>query len=125
MSDSTTTLLSPSVDVTANLYSNPQLLAAKLQGTKAHEAAQQLEASLFATVLEKMEKNLVPGQDEDHPDAATDSLTAMSVQTLSQALAKQNLLGIANMVEKSLAAKQQGIAPVSGSPKAADKKEKK
>jgi glycerol-3-phosphate O-acyltransferase len=54
------------------LLSDPKQLAARLQSQRARAGAEEFEASLFATVLEKMEKNLSL-EDEQNNDAGHDT----------------------------------------------------
>jgi Rod binding domain-containing protein len=88
------------------------MLAARLQSDRAAAGAQEFEASLFATVLAKMEKNLSIEDDQSN-DAGHDTWGALGVRAVSQALAQRHVLGIASMIEKSLGIKSD-VSPNSG-----------
>lgn len=100
--------------VTNTLISDPKELQTKLRDQRAAKGAQEFEASLFGTVLEKMEKNLSI-EDEQDNDAGHDTWGAMGVKAVSEALAQRHVLGIANMIEHTLGLKSAGTSPVSGS----------
>ena len=85
----------------AQVFSDPKQLAAHLQSQRARAGAEEFEASLFATVLEKMEKNLSL-EDEQNNDAGHDTWGALGVRAVSQSLAQRHVLGIAQMIEHSL-----------------------
>jgi hypothetical protein len=91
---------------------DPKLLAARLQSDRAGAGAQEFEASLFSTVLAKMEKNLSI-EDDQSDDAGHDTWGALGVRAVSQALAQRHVLGIASMIEKSLGIKSDA-SPDSG-----------
>jgi hypothetical protein len=80
---------------------DPKQLAAHLQSQRATAGAQEFEASLFSSVLEKMEKNLSI-EDEKSNDAGHDTWGALGVRAVSQALAQRHVLGVAAMIERSL-----------------------
>jgi len=98
--------------ISTELLTDPKQLAARLQSKRAVSGAEEFEASLFASVLEKMEKNLSI-EDEQNDDAGHDTWGAMGVRAVSQALAQRHVLGIAGMIEHSL-----GVASASGTPSA-------
>lgn len=103
--------------LTTEILSDPKQLAARLQSQHARAGAEEFEASLFATVLAKMEKNLSL-EDEQNNDAGHDTWGALGVRAVSQALAQRHVLGIAQMIEHSL-----GLNSIAGPPasaKAAD-----
>ncbi len=91
---------------------DPKVLAARLQSDRAASGAQEFEASLFSTVLAKMEKNLSIEDDQSN-DAGHDTWGALGVRAVSQALAQRHVLGIASMIEKSLGIKPD-VPPNSG-----------
>jgi Rod binding domain-containing protein len=105
MSSPTTPTANP---LSATLLSDPKQLAARLQSQKAASGAEEFESSLFATVLEKMEKNLSI-EDEQNEDAGHDTWGAIGVRAVSQALAQRHVLGVADMIEHSL-----GLASAAG-----------
>lgn len=94
----TSPLLTP---VSTELISDPKQLAAHLQSQRASSGAEEFEATLFATVLDKMEKNLSI-VDEQNNDAGHDTLGALSVRAISQALAQRHVLGISDMIQHAL-----------------------
>ena len=100
------------------LIADPKQLAAHLQSQRATSGAEEFEASLFASVLEKMEKNLSI-EDEQNNDAGHDTWGAIGVRAVSQALAQRHVLGIASMIEHSLGLASASGAPSSGSSQAA------
>jgi hypothetical protein len=87
--------------VSTQILSDPKQLAAHLQSQRASSGAEEFEASLFASVLEKMEKNLSIGDDQNS-DAGHDTWGAIGVRAVSQALAQRHVLGISNMIEHAL-----------------------
>jgi Rod binding domain-containing protein len=95
------------------IISDPKQLQAHLRDQRATNGAQELEASLFSSVLEKMEKSLSI-EDEKDDDAGHDTWGAIGVKAVSQALAQQHVLGIANMIEHSLGLKSSAASPVTG-----------
>ncbi len=94
--------------LSTQLLSDPKQLAARLQSKKAASGAEEFEASLFASVLEKMEKNLSI-EDDPSDDAGHDTWGAIGVRAVSQALAQRHVLGVAGMIEHSL-----GLSSASG-----------
>jgi len=90
--------------LSTEILRDPKQLATHLQSTRAAAGAQEFEASLFASVLEKMEKNLSI-EDDQNSDAGRDTWGAIGVRAVSQALAQRHVLGIASMIEKSLGIK--------------------
>jgi glycerol-3-phosphate O-acyltransferase len=100
--------------LSSQLLTDPKQLAAQLQSQRASKGAEELEASLFATVLEKMEKNLSI-EDEKNDDAGHDSWGAIGVRAVSQALAQRHVLGISNMIENALGLKSAAASPNPGS----------
>lgn len=90
--------------VGAQLFGDPQEIAAKLKSRRGAEGAREFEASLFSGVLEKMEKNLSI-EDEDSNDAGHDTCSALAVSSLAKGLAQGHLLGISDMIERSLGLK--------------------
>ena len=109
--------------LTNQLLSDSKQLAAHLQSQRARAGAEEFEASLFATVLEKMEKNLSL-EDEQNSDAGHDAWGAIGVHAVSQALAQRHVLGIAQMIEHSLGLKVATGVPEPGTPRAAATGEK-
>ena len=105
MSSPTTTPLNP---LSTQLLTDPKQLAARLQSKRAVSGAEEFEASLFGSVLEKMEKNLSI-EDEQNEDAGHDTWGAIGVRAVSQALAQRHVLGVAGMIEHSL-----GLSSASG-----------
>lgn len=101
--------------LTTELLRDPRELAAHLQSQRASAGAEELEASLFSSVLEKMEKNLSI-EDQQNDDAGHDTWGALGVRAVSQALAQRHVLGIASMIEHSLGIKQAASSPNTGSP---------
>lgn len=100
--------------LSTSILRDPTQLAARLRSERASSGAQEFEASLFASVLEKMEKNLSI-EDEQNNDAGHDTWGALGVRAVSQALAQRHVLGIAAMIERSLGINSTA-APNSGSP---------
>jgi hypothetical protein len=98
--------------LSTEVFRDPKMLAARLQTDRAAAGAQEFEASLFATVLAKMEKNLSIEEDQSN-DAGHDTWGALGVRAVSQALAQRHVLGIASMIEKSLGIKSD-VSPYSG-----------
>ena len=96
-----------------DLISDPKQLAAHLQNQRATSGAQEFEASLFSSVLEKMEKNLSI-EDDQNSDAGHDTWCALGVRAVSQALAQRHVLGIAGMIEHSLGLKSAAASPTVG-----------
>lgn len=96
------------------LLRDPKQLAAHLQAQRATSGAQEFEASLFSSVLQKMEKNLSI-EDEQNNDAGHDTWGALGVRAVSQALAQRHVLGIAGMIEHSLGLKSAATLPIAGS----------
>jgi Rod binding domain-containing protein len=94
------------------LLRDPKQLAQRLQSQRAASGAREFEAALFSSVLDKMEKNLSL-EDSQNDDAGHDTITALGVRAISQALAQKHVLGIAAMIERSL-----GIKSPSGPPEA-------
>ncbi|MGC2210603.1 MAG: hypothetical protein WA532_10880 [Candidatus Korobacteraceae bacterium] len=92
---------SPVASLSTQLIADPKQIAARLQSQKAASGAEEFESSLFATVLDKMEKNLSI-EDEQNEDAGHDTWGAIGVRAVSQALAQRHVLGVANMIEHSL-----------------------
>lgn len=106
--------------ISAELISDPTQLAAHLKSQRAASGAEEFEASLFATVLEKMEKNLSI-EDNQSTDAGHDTWGALGVRAISQALAHRHVLGISDMIQHAL-----GIeSPASGSSRPANASENK
>jgi Rod binding domain-containing protein len=103
--------------LSTQILSDPKQLAAHLQSQRARSGAEEFEASLFATVLEKMEKNLSL-EGEENNDAGHDSWGALGVRAVSQALAQRHVLGIADMIEHSLGVSSATSSPALGSPQA-------
>ena len=99
------------------LISDPKQLQAHLRNQRATSGAQELEASLFSSVLEKMEKSLSI-EDEQNNDAGHDTWAAVGVRAVSQALAQRHVLGIAQMIEHSLGLKSAADSPTLGTPPA-------
>jgi Rod binding domain-containing protein len=96
------------------IIADPKQLAAHLQSQRASSGAQEFEASLFSSVLEKMEKNLSI-EDDQNNDAGHDTWSALGVRAVSQALAQRHVLGIADMIEHSLGLKSAAVPPTTGS----------
>jgi hypothetical protein len=96
--------------LSTQLFTDPKQIAASLQSKRAASGAEEFEASLFASVLEKMEKNLSI-EDDQSDDAGHDTWGAIGVRAVSQALAQRHVLGVAGMIEHSL-----GLSSASGSP---------
>jgi hypothetical protein len=94
--------------LSTQLFADPKQIAARLQSKRAASGAEEFEASLFASVLEKMEKNLSL-EDEQNDDDRHDTWGAIGVRTVSQALAQRHVLGVAGMIEHSL-----GLSSASG-----------
>ena len=101
--------------LTTALISDPAQLAARLQNQRATSGAQEFEASLFSSVLEKLEKNLSI-EDDQNSDAGHDTWCALGVRAVSQALARSHVLGIAGMIEHSLGLKSAAAPTVGTSP---------
>lgn len=99
----------------ADIVRDPKQLQAQLLDQRASSGAQEFEASLFASVLTKMEKNLSI-EDEQNDDAGHDTWGAIGVRAVSQALAQRHVLGIASMIEHSLGLKSAVGSPTMGSP---------
>lgn len=99
--------------LSSEILRDPTQLAARLRSGRAAAGAQEFEASLFASVLEKMEKNLSI-EDDQNSDAGHDTWGALGVRAVSQALAQRHVLGIASMIEKSLGIKQSAVSPNAG-----------
>jgi len=97
---------------------DPKQLAAHLQSQRASSGAQEFEASLFSSVLEKMEKNLSIEDSTDN-DPGHDTWSALGVRAVSQALAQRHVLGIADMIEHSLGLNSAAASPTVGTPPAA------
>lgn len=97
------------------LVRDPKQLEAHLRDQRASSGAQEFEASLFSSVLDKMEKSLTI-EDEQSNDAGHDTWGAVGVRAVSQALAQRHVLGIASMIEHSLGLKSAADAPTLGSP---------
>jgi Rod binding domain-containing protein len=93
-----------------DIISDPKQLQAHLRDQRATKGAQEFEASLFSSVLEKMEKSLSI-EDEKNDDAGHDTWGAVGVKAVSQALAQRHVLGIANMIEHSLGLKSAATSP--------------
>jgi hypothetical protein len=100
--------------LSTEILRDPTQLATHLRSTRAAAGAQEFEASLFASVLQKMEKNLSI-EDEQNNDAGHDTWGALGVRAVSQALAQRHVLGIAAMIERSLGIKPEA-SPNLGSP---------
>src|SRR5208337_723095 len=94
------------------LTADPRQLAAHLQAQRATAGAEEFEASLFASVLEKMEKSLSI-EDESNNDPGHDTWSALGVRAVAQALAQRHVLGIAPMLEHALGL-QSAASPASG-----------
>jgi hypothetical protein len=107
-------MTTPPPELGANLQRDPKALAAQLQSSRAAAGAEELEASLFSQVLEKMEKSLSI-TDEESSDAGHESWAAIGVQALSRGLAHGHLLGIATMVDHALGVHSNGAATDAGS----------
>ena len=97
--------------ISTEILRDPKQLAAHLQSQRASSGAEEFEASLFASVLEKMEKNLSI-EDEQNNDAGHDTWGAIGVRAVSQALAQRHVLGIASMIEHSLGLNSAAALPV-------------
>lgn len=106
------------------LIADPKQLAAHLQNQRASSGAQEFEASLFSSVLEKMEKNLSI-EDESESDPGHDTWSALGVRAVSQALAQRHVLGIADMIEHALGVKSAASSPTPGTPPAETPKSNK
>jgi hypothetical protein len=102
------------IPVSAEIVRDPKQLAASLQSQRATAGAQEFEAALFSSVLEKMEKNLSI-EDGENNDAGHDTWGAIGVRAVSQALAQRHVLGIAAMIERSLGLKSSDASPSLGS----------
>ncbi|MDR3764972.1 MAG: hypothetical protein P4M01_12845 [Acidobacteriota bacterium] len=116
---------SPSISSqSVDLLRDPAELKQHLQSQRATDGAREFEASLFASVLEKMEKSLsITGESDD--DAAHDTVTAIGVRAVAQSLAQSNVLGFAPMIEKSLGIGAASTIPTTGnSPNSATTGEK-
>jgi hypothetical protein len=96
--------------VSTTLVSDPKQLETHLRNQRATSGAKELEASLFSSVLEKMEKSLSI-EDEQNSDAGHDTWGAVGVRAVSQALAQRHVLGIASMIEHSLGLKSSAASP--------------
>lgn len=103
--------------LSTQLFSDPTQLAAHLQSQRASSGAEEFEASLFASVLEKMEKNLSI-EDETNDDAGHDTWGALGVRAVSQALAQRHVLGVAGMIEHSLGLASAASSPIPDNPAA-------
>jgi Rod binding domain-containing protein len=101
--------------VATDILRDPKQLASHLRSQRATAGAQEFEASLFSSVLQKMEKNLSI-EDEQNNDAGHDTWGALGVRAVSQALAQRHVLGIASMIEHSLGLKSASASPDMGSP---------
>jgi hypothetical protein len=105
--------------LSTQLFTDPKQIAARLQSKRAASGAEEFEASLFASVLDKMEKNLSI-EDEQNDDAGHDTWGAIGVQAVSHALAQRHVLGVAGMIEHSLGISSSGTSspgnPPSSSP---------
>jgi Rod binding domain-containing protein len=106
--------------VSSQLLSDPKQLAVHLQSQRASSGADEFEASLFSTVLNKMEKNLSI-VDEQSEDPGHDTWGELGVQAISQALAQRHVLGVSDMIQHALGLK----SPASGSSQTANASEKK
>ncbi len=95
------------------LIRDPHQLAARLQSQRASSGAQEFEAALFGSVLEKMEKNLSI-EDSQNEDAGHDTWGALGARAVSQALAQRHVLGIATMIERALNLQSTSGNPNSG-----------
>jgi Rod binding domain-containing protein len=102
----------PQITSTA-ILSDPKQLAAHLQSQRASKGAQEFEASLFSSVLEKMEKSLSI-EDSTDSDPGHDTWSAVGVRAVSQALAQRHVLGVADMIEHSLGLTS--ASPILGTP---------
>lgn len=87
--------------ISSQLISDPKQLAAHLQSQRASSGAEEFESTLFATVLDKMEKNLSIVDDQSN-DAGHETLGALGVRAISQALAQRHVLGIADKIQHAL-----------------------
>ena len=103
--------------VATEFVSDPTQLAAHLRTQRATSGAQEFEASLFSSLLEKMEKNLSI-TDDQNSDAGHETWCALGVRAISQALAQRHVLGIAGMIEHSLGLKSATASPNLGTPSA-------
>ncbi len=103
------------IPLSPEIVRDPKQLQAHLRNQRANSGAQEFEASLFSSVLEKMEKSLSI-EDEQSNDAGHDTWGAMGVRAISQCLAQRNVLGIANMIEHSLGLKPAPTAPITEGP---------
>jgi Rod binding domain-containing protein len=101
--------------VSTDLLRDPTQLAAHLRSQRAAAGAQEFEASLFSSVLQKMEKNLSI-EDEQNNDAGHDTWGALGVRAVSQALAQRHVLGIARMIENSLGLNSSSASSNMGTP---------
>jgi len=105
------------IPVATDILRDPRQIQAQLLGQRASSGAQEFEASLFASVLDKMEKSLSI-EDEQNDDPGHDAWGAIGVRAVSQALAQRHVLGIASMIEHSLGLKAAGNSPTMESPPA-------
>ena len=110
--------------ISTAILADPKQLAAHLLNQRASSGAQEFEASLFSSVLDKMEKNLSI-EDQNDDDPGHDTWSALGVRAVSQALAQRHVLGIADMIEHSLGLKSAAATPTVGSPPAENPKANK
>jgi len=109
------------IPAATDLLRDPKQIQTHLLDQRASNGAQEFEAALFASVLDKMEKNLSIG-DEQNDDAGHDTWGAIGVRAVSQALAQRHVLGIASMIEHSLGLKSAGGSPNMENPPAVSPK---
>ena len=102
------------IPVSTSIVRDPAQLQARLRDQRATSGAQEFEAALFASVLEKMEKNLSI-EDEQNNDAGHDTWGALGVRAVSQALAQRHVLGIAETIQRSLGLQSSDASPNLGS----------
>ncbi len=105
----------PIIPNSLEIVRDPKQLQAHLRNQRASSGAREFEATLFSSVLEKMEKSLSI-EDEQNNDAGHDTWGALGVRAISQCLAQRNVLGIANMIEHSLGLKPGTAPPITGGP---------
>jgi hypothetical protein len=105
------------IPAASDILRDPKQIQTQLLDKRASDGAQEFEAALFASVLDKMEKNLSIG-DEQSDDAGHDTWGAIGVRAVSQALAQRHVLGIAGMIEHSLGLNSAGSSPNMESPPA-------
>ena len=100
--------------IPTDILRDPKELAASLQTQRASSSAVEFEASLFGSVLDKMQKSLSIVDEQDN-DAGHDTWGAIGTKAVAQALAERHVLGIAQMVEHSLGLSASAAHPKVGS----------